>query len=243
MRHPTLKDYLIEHKFVNDARTVRAMMIGGLIYVNDKKASSLQQKITDLDTVAIRRRRMFVSRGGDKLEDALRVFAVNIHGLVCLDAGAATGGFTDCLLRRGARQVFAVDVAYGKLDWTLRTDNRVINLEKHNIRELSGALGGGTIDCAVVDVSFASLCGILPDILTYMKPGSHIVALIKPQFELPPQDAPGGIVRTEENRARAIEKVRLCGEQHGLRCNGIHASVIQGAKGNQEYFIYWSALR
>jgi len=180
----------------------------------------------------------FASRGGDKLEGALRAFATRVEGRTVLDVGASTGGFTDCVLRRGARRVIAVDVGYGQFDWRLRTDERVTLLERTNARHLQGGDLPEAPDLAVIDVSFISLRLILPAIATLLAVPGEIVALVKPQFEVGRgQVGKGGVVRSPELHTAAIAAVRECGEGLGLLCTGQCDSPLLGPKGNREFFL------
>jgi len=179
----------------------------------------------------------YVGRGGYKLEAALDHFAINTTDLLCLDVGASTGGFTDCLLQRGVRQVIAIDVGHNQMAWTIRSDPRVEVREGLNARVLGPELIGTTVQLAVIDVSFISLTLVLPPILRCVEVGGLVVALIKPQFELEPNlVGKGGIVREEQFRLRAVNKIRLfVTEQLHREWLGIIESPIQGAKGNREY--------
>jgi 23S rRNA (cytidine1920-2'-O)/16S rRNA (cytidine1409-2'-O)-methyltransferase len=179
----------------------------------------------------------YVGRGGYKLEAALDHFAINTTDLLCLDVGASTGGFTDCLLQRGVRQVIAIDVGHNQMAWKIRSDPRVEVREGLNARVLGPELIGTTVQLAVIDVSFISLTLVLPPILRCVEVGGLVVALIKPQFELEPNlVGKGGIVREEQFRLRAVNKIRLfVTEQLHREWLGIIESPIQGAKGNREY--------
>ena len=183
----------------------------------------------------------YVSRGGLKLEKGLDEFAVDVSGLVVMDVGASTGGFTDCLLQRGARRVFAIDVGYGQLAWKLRQDPRVVNLEKTNIRYLAPEKLSEQPDMAVVDASFISLEKILPAIVALIKPVGAILALIKPQFEVGRgQVGKGGVVRDAEQHRKVIESVRGLAEGLGLDVRGVTESPVLGPKGNKEFLIFIS---
>ncbi|MFZ5863434.1 MAG: TlyA family RNA methyltransferase [Nitrospirota bacterium] len=184
----------------------------------------------------------FVGRGGVKLAAALDAFAVDPRGLVCLDVGASTGGFTDCLLQRGAARVWAVDVGYGQLAWALRTDPRVRVLERANIRALARDAVGDAIDLAVIDVSFISLRLVLPRMTEFVRPGGRVVALVKPQFEVGKGlVGRGGIVRDPALRERAARDVTAAAEALGLRVIGTITSPIEGRDGNQEYLLGFAA--
>ncbi|MYD37096.1 MAG: TlyA family RNA methyltransferase [Dehalococcoidia bacterium] len=178
----------------------------------------------------------YVSRGGVKLEGVLDAFGLNPDGLVCLDVGASTGGFTDCLLQRGAERVYAVDVGYGQLAWSLRNDSRVIVMERQNARHPLGI--EELISFAVADVSFISLRLVLPSIIETLAPGGSILALVKPQFEAGRKEVGrGGVVKSPVARANAIGSVALWAIENGLRILGVRESPLTGPKGNHEYFL------
>jgi len=180
----------------------------------------------------------FVSRGGLKLQKALDEFAIDVTGLTVLDVGASTGGFTDCLLQRGAAKVFAVDVGYGQLAWKLREDPRVINLEKTNIRYLEPETLGVTPDLAVIDASFISLDKVLPSVLRLIREDGIIVALVKPQFEVGKGEVgKGGVVRDEAKHRQVIDAVAAEAVALGLTVRGVTESPITGPKGNREFLM------
>ncbi len=184
-------------------------------------------------------RERFASRGAYKLLTGLEYFSrdvLDVAGLVCLDAGASTGGFTDCLLQHGAARVYAVDVGHGQLHEKLRNDPRVINLEKTNIRTAPPELIPEQVHLVVADVSFISLTLILPACMQWLTPGGSMLVLIKPQFEVGPEHNHKGVVRSEEARQAAIEKVtNFCIDELSLHFHGLVPSTIRGPKGNQEY--------
>lgn len=181
----------------------------------------------------------YVSRGGLKLEGAVREFRIDLGGKTAMDVGASTGGFTDCLLKHGAEKVYAVDVGYGQIDLKLRQDPRVVLLERTNIRYLERDRVPDEIDIAVVDVSFISLRIVMPRIMEFVKAGGEIVALIKPQFEVGRGDVgKGGVVRDESKRAEAVGAVEENMRSLGLSVAGVMESPLRGPKGNVEYLIY-----
>jgi 23S rRNA (cytidine1920-2'-O)/16S rRNA (cytidine1409-2'-O)-methyltransferase len=188
----------------------------------------------------------YVSRGGGKLVAALDAWAVDPAGLVAMDVGASTGGFTDCLLQRGARRVYAVDVGYGQLDWKLRQDARVVILDRENIRYLERAAVPEPIDLAVIDVSFISLTLVLPCVAPFLGRPARVIALVKPQFEVGKgQVGRGGIVRDEEQRRAVTMKVLACAESLGFRSLGVLDSPVLGQKGNREILLglNWAGAR
>ena len=181
----------------------------------------------------------YVSRGGEKLAGALDAFGLEVRDLVAFDVGASTGGFTDCLLQRGARRVIALDVAYGQLAWKLRHDPRVVVIERTNARHLTPAMLPEAPDLAVVDVSFISLATVLPAVAGVLARRGTIVALVKPQFEVGRgRVGKGGVVRDPARRAEAVAGVRTAAEQLGLAVRGEAESVLSGPKGNREVFIW-----
>ncbi len=180
----------------------------------------------------------FVSRGGYKLLTAMEAFSIAVQGMVVLDAGASTGGFTDCLLQHGAARVYAVDVGRNQLHERLRADARVINMEGVNLRTASADMLSEQVDMIVADVSFISLTLILPPCVQFLRPGGMVAALVKPQFEVGPGQTVKGVVRDEALRKVAVAKVlAVCTEQLGLELLGVVPSAIKGPKGNQEYMI------
>jgi 23S rRNA (cytidine1920-2'-O)/16S rRNA (cytidine1409-2'-O)-methyltransferase len=180
----------------------------------------------------------YVSRGGEKLAGALDAFGLDVRGRVALDVGASTGGFTDCLLRRGVRRVLAVDVGYGQLAWSLRHDARVVVLERVNARYLTAGDLPETPDLATIDVAFISLALVLPAVAAVLAPGSPLVALVKPQFEVGRgQVGKGGVVRDPGLRAAAVAKVRAAAGAAGLVVGGEVESQLPGPKGNREVFL------
>ena len=183
----------------------------------------------------------FVSRGGDKLEHAFKVFRPDVTGSRCLDIGASTGGFTDCLLQHGAAQVFAVDVGRGQLHWKLRQDQRVAVLEKVNARYLEEEDLPRDLDFCTADVSFISLTLILPVAKIHLRAGAGIVVLIKPQFEAGREHVEkGGVVRSDEVRAAVVERIRAFGcDELGLEWVGVTESPLKGPAGNIEFLAHW----
>lgn len=178
----------------------------------------------------------YVSRGAYKLITILDHFKLDVTGFVCLDAGASTGGFTDCLLQRGAARVYAVDVGRNQLHEKLRADARVVNLEGVNLRNAAAELIPQQVDMVVADVSFISLTLVLPACMTWLKPGGMVATLIKPQFELGPGETVKGVVRDEDARQRAVNKILAFTEANlHLNCRGVLPAAIKGPKGNQEY--------
>jgi 23S rRNA (cytidine1920-2'-O)/16S rRNA (cytidine1409-2'-O)-methyltransferase len=184
----------------------------------------------------------FVSRGGVKLANALDTLAIDVGGLDCLDVGASTGGFTDCLLKRGARRVIALDVARGQLDWGLRNDERVVVVEDFNARELGDAALPFVPALATIDVSFISLTKVIPAVAGCLAADGEILAMVKPQFELGRARVKGGVVRDAPDRREAIAGVVRAAEDAGLAVLGVAASGLPGPKGNRETFLHLSRV-
>jgi 23S rRNA (cytidine1920-2'-O)/16S rRNA (cytidine1409-2'-O)-methyltransferase len=209
---------------------VGAVSVDGVLV--DKQAKLVP---ADARIDVISRGAPFVSRGGAKLAAALDAFHMGVDGLVAMDIGASTGGFTDCLLQRGARRVYAVDVGYGQLDWRLRLDSRVVVLERCNVRHLESSAVPDCIDLTVIDVSFISLTLVLPCAMRFLRTGGSLVALIKPQFEVGRgQVGRGGIVRDESKRHAVTQKILDKAARLGLTSIGVLDSPVPGQKGNRE---------
>jgi 23S rRNA (cytidine1920-2'-O)/16S rRNA (cytidine1409-2'-O)-methyltransferase len=188
--------------------------------------------------IEIVRPAMFVSRSGDKLAAALDAFHIDPRGTIALDVGCSTGGFTDCLLQRGATRIYAIDVGYGQFEWRLRKDSRVILLERTNIRYVDRTAVPEPIDLAVIDVSFISLTLVLPAVTHLLNNTAMVVVLVKPQFEVGKgQVGRGGIVRDNAQREAVTEKVIACAEQLGLQLKGVLDSPVVGRKGNREILV------
>jgi 23S rRNA (cytidine1920-2'-O)/16S rRNA (cytidine1409-2'-O)-methyltransferase len=188
---------------------------------------------------ALERRRRgpeYVSRGGTKLETALDVFGVDTSGLIVLDVGASTGGFTDCVLRRGARRVYAVDVGRGQLHWRLRRDPRVIVMEGRHAARLAPGDLPEPVDLATVDCSFISLLNVLPAVARLLRPDGAIVALVKPQFEAGPRAAPRGVVRDPAVHEAVLRRIVAEAPAAGVRAAGVTSSPLLGPEGNREFF-------
>ncbi|MFL6538642.1 MAG: TlyA family RNA methyltransferase [Chthoniobacterales bacterium] len=215
----------------------RAIMAGE-VRINDRVATKASVMVTAEMNVAIAEQPKFVGRGGLKLEGALDSFALNVRDAVALDIGASTGGFTDCLLQRGAAKVYAIDVGHGQLAWKIRNDPRVIVREKLNARYLSRADIPEPIHVCVIDVSFISLTLILPNAFELLTPSGVLLALIKPQFELQPQEVgAGGIVSDPQLHEKAQARIRSFVTNAGNQVVGVAPSVVRGTDGNQEFFL------
>ncbi|MBI3606505.1 MAG: TlyA family RNA methyltransferase [Nitrospirae bacterium] len=230
---------LVEQGLAPSRARAQSLILQGLVRAGDRpitKAGELVAADTPLQVTA--EDHPYVGRGGVKLAAALDAWGIDPAGAICLDIGASTGGFTDCLLQRGAARVWAVDVGYGQLAWSLRTDPRVRLLERTNIRDLDRAAIPDPITLIVIDVSFISLRLVLPKALDWLPPGGRVVALVKPQFEVGKGEVSrGGIVRDAAARERVVEAVIACAVGLGLVCCGRIPSPIAGRDGNQEYLV------
>jgi 23S rRNA (cytidine1920-2'-O)/16S rRNA (cytidine1409-2'-O)-methyltransferase len=230
---------LVERGLAASQQKAQAMILSGEVRVNDIAAHKAGIAVSIDALIEVKSRQLkYASRGGLKLEGALEDFSINPAGLVCLDVGASTGGFTDCLLQRGAPRVYAVDVNRSQLAWKLQQDPRVTAIER-NARDLKATDIPEQVDLAVADVSFISVCKILAPAFACAKPGADFLILIKPQFELRREDvATGGIVKDVRLHEKAISSVRKCAEAAGLSCVKVCSSRLTGAEGNQEYFLH-----
>ncbi len=216
------------------------MVMAGVVLVNDQRVEKPSHQFDPNSSIRVKGSddptSRYVGRGGLKLEAALREFQLEVNGLICLNVGASTGGFTDCLLQNGARRVVAIDVGHNQIDWQLRNDARVEVREGVNARYLQPAEFPEKFDLAVIDVSFISLTKVLPAIVPLIRDDGAIVALIKPQFEVGKGEVGGGgIVRDPAKRARVVKEVNDAARALGLRVVGVMESPIQGAEGNVEY--------
>ncbi|HTG80652.1 MAG TPA: TlyA family RNA methyltransferase [Geobacteraceae bacterium] len=234
-----LDKMVLDRGLVPSRERARALIMAGQVVVDDHVADKAGQMVpVDADIRLKGETLPFVSRGGLKLQKALDEFRLDVSGLAVLDVGASTGGFTDCLLQRGARKVFAVDVGYGQLAWKLRTDDRVVNLEKTNIRYLTPDGLPEIPDMAVIDASFISLAKVLPATVGLVRENGTIVALIKPQFEVGRGEVgKGGVVRDANKHREVTEAVCALAESLGLDVLGVTESPILGPKGNREFLI------
>jgi len=241
-------DKLLLDRGLADSRTkAQALVMAGAVLVDEqlvRKSSELFDKSANIRIKADATAR-YVSRGGLKLEAALGEFQIHVSGLVCVDAGASTGGFTDCLLQHGARKVLALDVGHNQLDWKIRNDQRVEVREGINARYLKPSEFEEKFDLATIDVSFISLKTILPAVLPLLAGNGRIIALIKPQFEVGKGEVgKGGIVKDPAQHQRVVEEINAAAESLGLKVGGVIQSPIKGADGNIEFLaLYVSEAR
>ncbi|MCL2838577.1 MAG: TlyA family RNA methyltransferase [Oscillospiraceae bacterium] len=232
--------YLTENGHALSRSAAQGIIMAGEVYINDQKADKAGQLVTGDEQIEVRSKsQKYVSRGGLKLEKALNVFDIDLNDKICMDIGASTGGFTDCMLKNGARQVFAVDVGYGQLAWSLRSDSRVINMERTNIRHVTPDQIGETIDFASIDVSFISLKLVLPVVFELLAETGQAVCLIKPQFEAGPENVgKKGVVRDKKVHKDVINNVILFTKSAGFDILGLNFSPIRGPEGNIEYLLW-----
>lgn len=230
---------LVEKNICQSRQRAKALIMAGRVRVNLLLCDKPGAQFPDDVAISVKGNDLpFVSRGGLKLEAALKATRIDCTGLICLDVGASTGGFTDCLLQHGAARVFAVDVGYGQLAWVLRKDERVVVVERTNIRHIDPALITQPVDLVTIDTSFISLKIVVPSILRFLKPGGTILALIKPQFEAGKgKVGKGGVVRDPILQAEIIDDLRLFFTGQSLICGPVVPSPILGPKGNQEFVI------
>ncbi len=235
-----LDSAVFEKGFCDSREKAKTLIMAGVVYVNNQKADKCGMTIKPEDIIEVRSNPLkYVSRGGLKLEKAMNEFPINLEGAICADIGASTGGFTDCMLQNGASKVYSIDVGYGQLAWKLRTDNRVVNLERTNFRYVTKELVPDDLDFASVDVSFISLSLIVPVMHTLMKDNAKAVCLIKPQFEAG-KDKVGkkGVVRDKNVHIEVVDKTLELMLKTGFSVLGLTYSPIKGPEGNIEYLIY-----
>lgn len=230
---------LVACGLVESAANALAVILAGEAYVNNVRAGRPEQLVAPDAIIEIRPRRpRFVSRGGEKLEHALRAFGIDPTGMRVVDVGASTGGFTDCLLQRGARRVYAVDVGTGQMAWTLRSDPRVVALEQRDIRSLEPGDLNGPVDLATVDVAFISLTRVLPAVTALLQTDGSIVALVKPQFEVEARLTRRGVVRDAAVHREVLRRVVARANEIGLVPVAATYSPLAGPQGNLEFFVH-----
>lgn len=234
-----LDELLVTSGLAENIGKARALIGAGYVLVNDQLADKAGWSFAPEAKIQIKPGCRYVSRGGLKLQGALDAFAYDPTGQICADIGASSGGFTDCLLQHGAGKVYAVDVGYGQLDWKLRQDSRVVVIERFNARMISKAQVPDAIDLAVIDSSFISLTKLIPPLLPLFGEHIHLIALIKPQFELAREKIPkGGVILDPQLHDEAISKIQLFSEKLDLTSQGVVRSSLLGPKGNSEFLIY-----
>ena len=231
---------LVEKGFCESREKAKALIMAGIVFVNNQKSDKAGTNIKPDDIIEIRGETLkYVSRGGLKLEKAMSCFPISLVGCLCADIGASTGGFTDCMLQNGAVKVYAIDVGYGQLAWKLRTDERVINLERTNFRYVTSEQIPDLLDFCSVDVSFISLSHILPVMRNILKDNGKAVCLIKPQFEAGKENVgKKGVVREQHVHVAVVEKIIELVIKSGFSLLGLDFSPVKGPEGNIEYLCY-----
>lgn len=231
---------LFERGFAESREKAKALIMAGIVFVNNQKSDKAGNTVKPDDIIEVRGETLkYVSRGGLKLEKAVESFNISLEGCVCADIGASTGGFTDCMLQNGAAKVYSIDVGYGQLAWKLRTDERVVNLERTNFRYVTREQVPDELDFASVDVSFISLYHIFPTLRTLLKAGGRAVCLIKPQFEAGRENVgKKGVVRDKSVHIAVIEKIIGLIAENNFSLLGLDFSPIKGPEGNIEYLCF-----
>lgn len=239
-RRHRLDRLLVDRRFVQSRERAKSLILAGSVLVDDRVVDKVGTFVAPDCFIRLKSDDYsYVSRGGLKLEEAFGRFQVDLHEKIAMDVGASTGGFTDCLLQKGAKKVYAVDVGYGQLAWKLRTDSRVVNLERKNIRYLTVEELDEKVDLVVIDTSFISVTKFLPNIIPMVKNGGEIVALVKPQFEVGRGEVgKGGVVRDQGKHQQVLDRISRFAESIGLKVRGTMESPLLGPKGNREFFIY-----
>jgi 23S rRNA (cytidine1920-2'-O)/16S rRNA (cytidine1409-2'-O)-methyltransferase len=231
---------LVDRGIVQSRERARAMIMAGKVAVEGKRIDKPGVQVNGEARIQLQAGdSSYVSRGGEKMEGALKAFGINPKGMVVMDVGASTGGFTDCILQKGAEKVYAVDVGYGQLAWKLQKDARVINLERRNVRYLRREEVEEEIDLILIDTSFISIEKFLPHLLGFLKKGGAILGLLKPQFEVGRGEVgKGGVVRDKALHEKVIDRISQFSRGLGLKILGVAESPLLGPKGNKEFFIY-----
>ena len=235
-----LDQYLVQHGLTQSRERAKALIMSGIVFVNEQKVDKAGEMIKEDAKVEVRGHDIgYVSRGGLKLEKAMKTFPITLEGKICADIGASTGGFTDCMLQNGAARVYTVDVGYGQLDWKLRNDPRVVCLERTNARYLDHEQVPDVLDFASIDVSFISLKLIFPALYSLLREGGEIACLIKPQFEAGPEKVgKKGVVRDPKVHLEVLENFLTHAKDNHFTVLGITYSPIRGPEGNIEYLGY-----
>ena len=231
---------LVDRGIVQSRERARAMIMAGKVAVEGKRIDKPGVQVNGEARIQLQGGdSSYVSRGGEKMEGALKAFGIDPKGMMVMDVGASTGGFTDCILQKGAEKVYAVDVGYGQLAWKLQKDARVINLERRNIRYLRREEVEEEIDLILIDTSFISIEKFLPHLLGFLKKGGAILGLLKPQFEVGRGEVgKGGVVRDKALHEKVIDRISQFSRGLGLKILGVAESPLLGPKGNNEFFIY-----
>ena len=231
---------LVEQGYADNRTKAQAIIMSGMVYVGGQKADKPGTSYEEAVEIEVRGATCpYVSRGGLKLEKALRDFGVKLEGYVCSDSGASTGGFTDCLLQQGAKKVFAIDVGYGQLDWKIRSDPRVVVMERTNVRYVTPEQLGEELDLSVIDVSFISLKIVLPVVKTFLKESGQVVCLIKPQFEAGKEKVgKKGVIRDPAVHQEVLDHFVELTDEIGFTILGLTFSPVKGPEGNIEFLAH-----
>lgn len=232
---------LFDKGLVESREKARAIIMSGIVYVNENKVDKPGTRISADSIVQVRGTSLpYVSRGGLKLAKAMDYFQIDLSGMITADIGASTGGFTDCMLQSGAVKVYAIDVGYGQLAWKLRSDERVVTMERTNIRYVTPQMLQDRLDFASIDVSFISLTKVLPAVISLLKDEANLICLIKPQFEAGREKVgKKGVVRDKKVHVEVIQEIyRYCIENMKLEIGGLTFSPIRGPEGNIEYLLF-----
>ena len=244
MKRERIDKLLVDHGLAESRTKAQAMIMAGVVLVDEQRVDKPSQQFDTNSSIRVKGgddpTSRYVGRGGLKLEAALREFQIDVEGFVCLDVGASTGGFTDCLLQHGAKSVVAIDVGHNQIDWRLRIDGRVEVREGVNARYLQPEDFSQKFELAAMDVSFISVTKVLPAIVPLVRESGAIITLIKPQFEVGRGEVGGGgIVRDAAKRLRVVEEVNAAAKTLGLNVVSVIESPIQGAEGNVEYLVLY----
>lgn len=233
---------LVEQGLAQSRERAKALIMAGIVFIDEEKCDKAGQMIPIDANLQVRGNDLkYVSRGGLKLEKAMQLWGFALDQLICMDIGASTGGFSDCMLQNGASKVYAIDVGYGQLAWSLRTDERVVNLERTNVRYITEEQVPDRIDFASIDVSFISLCLVLPVLYRFLQDDGRVVCLVKPQFEAGREKVgKKGVVRDPAVHREVCQKIYDFCTNNGLCVQGMTFSPIKGPEGNIEYLFYLS---
>ncbi len=240
MQKKRLDVVLVEKGYAQSRERAKSLIMSGIVFVNGERFDKAGSTVSDDDAIEVRGSELnYVSRGGLKLEKALKKFPISLNDKICMDIGASTGGFTDCMLQNGATKVYAVDVGYGQLAWKLRCDERVVNLERTNIRYITQEQVPQKLDFASVDVSFISLKLVLPVAMEFLTQNGEMVCLIKPQFEAGRENVgKKGVVRDKQVHIDVVDNIINYALDIGFDVKGLTFSPVKGPEGNIEYLIY-----
>ncbi len=236
-----LDTILVERNLVESKHKAQALIMAGAVFVNNIRVDKPGKKFSEDIEIYLKELPKFVSRGGLKLEHAINYFKIDVNEKICMDVGASTGGFTDCLLKYGAKKVYSIDVGYGQLHYSLRRNPSVVNIERCNFRYIDKEVISDKIDVCTIDVSFISLKKIIPKALEFLDKSGEIIALVKPQFEVGKDEVEkGGVVKDPVKHIKVIDSmIQFCELELKLECKGFTESPILGQKGNKEFLLFF----